>query len=80
MDSDKRSGRLYKQIMLVVLSVLITYIVTSALIYQRIGEGGNTKYVIVPNQNSELSSELSSIRTIIDRYYLGEVNDEMVDI
>ena len=62
--------------MLVVLSVLITFIITSAMIYQKLGEGNNTKYVIVPNQNSGISSELSSIRTIIDKYYLGEIDDE----
>ncbi len=62
--------------MLVFLSVLITFIVTSAFIYQRFENESNVKYVVVPGGSSEIGTEISSIRTIIDKYYLGEIDEQ----
>ena len=72
MDSNKRQ-RIYKSIMLVLLTALITVIITTTLMYQQLQE--NTKYVLVPNEQSGIGTELSSLRSIIDQYYLGEVDD-----
>ena len=74
MDSSKRQ-RIYKTIMLVVLTMSVTVIVTSALMYKYNQSGKNTKYVLVPSEKSGWSAEISSLRSIIDKYYLGEVND-----
>ena len=62
--------------MLVFLSVLITFIITSAYIYQKVGNNVSVKYVVAPGENSEIGKTISSIRSIIDKYYMGEIDEE----
>ena len=74
METDRKQT-IYKSIMLVVLSVLITFIVTSVFMYQYIGKNVDTKYVMLPNEETSIGAEISKIKTIIDKYYLGEIDE-----
>ena len=63
----------YKIIMLIILVAFITFTITTIFLYKNIF--GDTKYVLVSNDNGDLASDLARFRAIIDEYYLGEVDD-----
>lgn len=75
MESQKRKN-IYKVVMLVVLVAVITFITTTLFMYKYIG--GNVKYVQVSSENSKISSTLTSIRKIIDKKFLGEIDEEKI--
>ncbi|MBR6033549.1 MAG: S41 family peptidase [Clostridia bacterium] len=74
MDSEKKQN-VYKSIMLVVVSVIITFIITTLFMYQKNENNDNTKYVIAPSGESSIGSYITSIRKVIDKYYLGEIDE-----
>ena len=53
MDSEKKQNA-YKSIMLVVVSVIITFILTTLFMYQRNENNDNTKYVIASSGESSI--------------------------
>ena len=59
--------------MLIILVAFITFTITTIFLYKN--NFGDTKYVLVSNDNGDLASDLARFRAIIDEYYLGEVDD-----
>ena len=75
---EEKRFKAYKIIMLMVLVAFITFLVTSVGVYQYFKDNnklGNT-YVVSSSGNGEIASELSKYRSLIDKYFLGEVDDE----
>lgn len=66
---EKKSYKIYKIIMLMVLVSFITFLLTTIGMQQYFK--GDTK-----NTQDTITSELKNFRRIIDKYYLGEVDDE----
>ena len=73
---SKKSEHIFKVIMLVALSIFITFIGTSVFMYNKLKNEGNTKYVLVQNGEKGISSEISKLKEIIDKYYLGDINEQ----
>ena len=74
MEENKKSN-IYKIIMLVVLTIFITFIVTSLIFYQYFSSNGNL-LLVTSNNNSGIEEKLDRYKSIIDEYYLGDVNEE----
>lgn len=73
----ERRQRIYKAIMTIALTAAITFIATVIALYKFGGENKGIKYVMLPSSNNdELSSEITRIKSMIDKYYLGEVNEQ----
>lgn len=64
--------------MLVVLVIFITFVVTSIGIYQYFinSEKNSNSYLVTSYKNGSIEGELNKYRTIIDKYFLGEIDDE----
>ena len=76
MEENKKS-RIYKTIMLVILIAFITFLITAIGFYEYYINGGNTGFLIgSSSDNTNIDSELKKYRALIDKYYLGEVNEE----
>lgn len=75
---EKKRFKVYKIIMLVVLVAFVTFLCTSIGMYQYFcgSETGNYSLINSNSSNSDIQSSLDKYRTIIDKYYLGEVNEE----
>lgn len=71
MDS-KKAKNVYKIVMLIILVAFITFIITS--VYLKNDE--ETKYVLVSNKDNGIAGTISTYRSIIDKYYLGEIDEE----
>lgn len=70
---EKKRFKVYKIIMLVVLVAFITFLLTSIGMYQYFSQ--NNKIEIIGG-NDELSTTLSKFKAIIDKDFLGEVDEE----
>ena len=76
MEENKKT-KIYKIIMLVILVAFITFLLTSIGFYQYFTNGNNVNLLInSSSENSSIEDELKKYRALIDKYYLGEVNEE----
>lgn len=75
MDYEKRQ-RIYKIVMLVVLTAVITFITTTLLMYQYVGK--DSKILQVTSKTDKISATLASYRRIIDQKFLGEIDEEKI--
>lgn len=76
MEKQKKF-RAYKIIMLVVLVAFITFIITSIGMYQYYGSKNNKNIELFSSSNNtSIDDTLKSYKKIIDKYYLGNVDEE----
>lgn len=74
---EKRGMKTYKVIMLVLLVAFTTFILTTIGMYKYFtGTGFGKSLVSSSNANNEIANELNKYRKIIDKYYLGDVDEE----
>ena len=76
MEKEKKY-KIYKVIMIVALAVFITFMVTSISLYTYFT---NNPILTTSNSNSkDISKTLEKYREIIDKYYLGEIDEEKLE-
>ena len=76
MEEPKRF-KAYKIVMLVVLVAFITFIITSIGMYQFFTNDGFAQGIIAKSDESkDIAKSLEIYRKLIDKYYLGEVDEE----
>lgn len=75
---DKKKFKGYKIIMLVILTAFLTFMISSICLYTyfiKNKQFGN--YVLVQSSDAkDIASEISKFKSIIDKYYLGDVDGE----
>lgn len=77
MEENKKQN-IYKIIMLVALTALITFTLTTILIYNKVGlssDASNGAALQVSNENG-LAKVLKEFKTILNQEYIGEINEE----
>ena len=73
---EKKRFKTYKVIMLIVLVACITFIITSIGMYQYFTKNNfGNKLVVSSSNNGEITSELSKYRSLIDKYFLGDIDE-----
>ena len=76
MEEQKRF-KTYKIIMLVVLVAFITFLVTSIVMYQYFTNDSFGKSIVEKSEEtSDIAETLEDYRKIIDKYYLGDIDEE----
>ena len=73
MDSKFDKNKFYKIIMLIIVVALVTFIVTTAYMYNKFS---NAKQIIISSSNTKLNSKINSIRKILEEDYLGDVDED----
>ena len=75
---DNKKQKIYRTIMLVVVVALVTFIITTALVYN-----GSIRYIVSPDSVSinnsttkKLDILLSTVTKLIEEKYMGEVDEE----
>ena len=76
MEKSKRY-KIYKIIMIVVLTAFITFMVTSISLYSYFVK--NPVSVSAQSTNKDIASKLTKYREIMDKYYLGNVDDTALE-
>ncbi len=69
----EKSQKIYKIIMLVVLTAVITFIITTSVIYNTMGDS-STKYIM--SNKTGIGQKLEYYKSFIEKHYIGEINDE----
>ena len=76
---EKKRYKVYKIIMLIVLVVFITFMITSIGLYQYFVKGDNlNKHLLLSasKESKDIANSLDTYKAILDKYYLGEINEE----
>lgn len=72
---SEKTQKIYKIIMLIIVTAAITFIITSVTIYNSLGKE-NIKYIA----SDSIGKTFQTFRKFIEKNYLGEINDaEMLD-
>lgn len=74
--NKKSAYKVYRTVMIIIITAFITFLATSAGIYAYIQKGDGKLLLLNTSETQDIETELSKYRSIIDKYYLGEVNDE----
>ena len=78
MEKEKKY-RIYKTIMIIAISVFVTFMVTSISLYTYFTNNPITITSSSKNSNKDLLNKLTQYREIIDKYYLGEIDDDALE-
>lgn len=76
---EKKRYKVYKIIMLIVLVAFITFMITSIGLYQYFVKGDNlNKHLLLSAspESKDIANSLDTYKAILDKYYLGEINEE----
>lgn len=75
---EKKKFKVYKIVMLIVLVAFITFLCTSVGMYQYFTNHAidDPSVLTTTSSHSDITAALNRYKTIIDKYYLGEINDE----
>jgi len=74
---EKRNFKTYKIVMLVILVAFVTFLLTTIGMYQYFTKDGfGKKLVATSSNNQEIANTLTQYRKIIDKYFLGNVDEE----
>lgn len=75
---EKKRFKVYKIIMLIVLVAFITFLCTSIGMYQYFinDKKANSSMFATTSSNTDIEKTLNKYKTIIDKYYLGEIDEE----
>lgn len=76
MEKEKKN-KVYKIVMLVILSVFITFMITSISLYTYFTK--NPISLSAKTNNKDISKKLNQYREIIDKYYLGDVDETKLE-
>ena len=74
---EPKKFKTYKIIMLVILVAFITFLITSIVMYQYFTNDSFGKSIVQKSeQTSDIAETLEDYRKIIDKYYLGDIDEE----
>lgn len=74
---EKKRFKIYKVVMLVILVAFIIFLLTTIGMYQYFTKSGSGQKIIsTSSENQDIASELSKYKKIIDKYFLGNVDEE----
>lgn len=78
MEEEKNIGhKIYKVLMLIVVTAFVTFVLTSIGFYQYyLHNGDNFLVVEKSTNNSKVVRELEKIMSVIDKSFLGEINED----
>ena len=76
--SEEKLQKIYKYIMIIAITAFVTFLVTSICIsnYYTEGNFNNILFLNSDSSDSKTITSLNAIRAIIDKYYLGEKDEQ----
>ena len=78
---EKKRFKVYKIIMLVVIVAFVTFLCTSIGMYQLFINSSTAKLAMFAknSDNKDIESALNRYKAIIDKYYLGEIDEKKLE-
>lgn len=78
MEKEKKY-RIYKTIMMIAIAMFITFMITSISLYTYFVKNPITITSSTKKTNNDIASKLEKYRELIDKYYLGEVDEKKLE-
>ena len=83
-DNYLKRQRIYKTIMLVVLTAFLTFILTTIYITNKNNSDNDNQSIssilgIESSNDNQLTKSIKYIKTILDKYYLNDIDEDKVD-
>ncbi len=75
MEKNRKNG-IYKMIMIIALTIFITFLITSISLYTYFVNNPITVSTKSTSNSKDIASTLSKYREIIDKYYLGDIDED----
>lgn len=76
---QERKYKIYKWIMIIALTIFITFMITSISLYTYFLNNPINANVSATSTSKKIAGNLEKYREIIDKYYLGEVNENKLE-
>ena len=74
--NKEKSKKIYRTIMLIIVVALITFIITTAIMYKTFS--GENKWTFL-SSNYELNSKINNIKRILKKDYVGEIDESKLE-
>lgn len=74
--NETKGQKIYRTVMIIVITALITGIITTMLVYQKLTGTMDIKNIAASGNNSGLELTLSKIRATLEEKYIGTIDDE----
>jgi len=71
--SNDKFKRIYKSIMLIIVVAIVTFVLTSVFLYNKLGV---SKYISISGVSSELIKKISTVNSILKSEFISEINEE----
>ena len=71
-----RAERIYRVVMLIIITALISSIITAVVVNERITSSSSIKNIAEGDGTTGIETTLAAIRTILEEEYIGELDDE----
>ena len=78
MEDEDKKQKIYKMIMVVVLTATITFLLTVVYLYNYI-EVDNQVVIFGSKEDVTLDDKKEAIKELLNRYFLGEIKDEKLE-
>ena len=75
---DNKSQKIYKVIMLIVITALISSLLTAIIIRQKIESLSSVESIVAGDGTTGIEATLARIRTMLEDNYIGELDDEQM--
>ena len=75
---NSKAQKIYKIVMLIIITALITSLVTIIVVNEKFASAINIKNIASGDGTTGIESALSSIRSILEDEYIGELDDEQM--
>ena len=76
--NNQKIKKTYRSIMLVIVVSLITFVLTSVCLYNKLGMSNYANNISLTN--TELVKKIYAIKAILDSKYISEINEENLEI
>lgn len=82
---DNKKNKVYKVVMLVIITTIITFMITSIGMYNYFTKTDNgkietlVKYIEISDSNENLSKKFEVVKKYIEDYYIGEIKTEKMN-
>ena len=74
--NEGKGQKIYRLLMVIIITALITGILTTILVYQKLTGTMNISNIVASGDNTGLELTLSKIRATLEKKYIGEIDDK----
>ena len=74
--NESKGQKIYRLLMVIIITALITGILTTILVYQKLTGTMNISNIVASGNNTGLELTLSKIRATLEKKYIGEIDDK----